>query len=260
MNRTAKKSRSKQESGLGYLVLGSAVFCGSVAAVFLGQFEVTPVSVAVLMAGPVVGIWLFRFGVRQAWLALVCLVGALIVAFVLLTNVDEYGSAGVAWLGGLVAGSNIGVGWRAAKKNQKAPRVKESAWLVDGRTFNTLADARQAAETALQALDGNARWRLEVVQGASRFEAAGGPASGYVCHRSVDGRTWAVLVGEDLASEAMVEIPMGKATGALPRRLVQNYGSVSAALEAFLRAPKAVPAATQWVTGAEAEGTRLGAN
>ncbi|MBD7996262.1 hypothetical protein H9639_13240 [Arthrobacter sp. Sa2CUA1] len=260
MNRTAKKSRSKQESGLGYLVLGSAIFFGSVALVFLGQFEVTSVAVAALVAGPVVGIWLFRFGMRQAWVALVCLVGALIVAFVLLTNVDDYGSAGVAWLGGLVGGSNIGVGWRAGMKKQKAPAVKKSAWLVDGRKFDTLAGARQAAETALRALDGKAKWRLTVVQGTARFEVAGGPASGYVCHRSVDGRTWAVLANQDLASDAMVEVSMGKAVGALPRRLVQDYGSVSAALEAFLRAPKAVPAATQWVTGAEAEGTRLGAN
>lgn len=105
--------------------------------------------------------------------------------------------------------------------------MKKSAWLVDGRKFDALSDARQAAETALQALDGKARWRLAVVQGTARFEVAGGPASGYVCHRSVDGRTWAVLVDQDLVPEAMVQVSMGKAVGALPRWLVRDYGSVS---------------------------------
>ena len=260
MNKAAKQSRSKQGPGLGYLVFGGAIFCGAVGLVFLGQFEVTSAAVAALVAGPLTGIWLFRFGVRKAWVALVCLAGALIVSFVLLTNVDVYGSAGMAWLGGLVGGSNIGVGWRAAVKNRKAVTAKKSVWLVGGRGFSSLAEARQEAETALQALDGYARWRLTVVRGTARFEVAGGPEPGYVCHRSADGRTWAVLANQDLVSDASVEVPMGKTVGTLPRRLVQDYGSVFAALGDFLRTPRAMPTGPQWTTGTEAEGTCLEAN
>ena len=56
LNNAAKESRSKKESGLGYLVFGGAILCGSTALVFLGQFEVTSAAVAALVAGPLVGI------------------------------------------------------------------------------------------------------------------------------------------------------------------------------------------------------------
>lgn len=96
-----------------------------------------------------------------------------------------------------------------------------------------------------------------MVARAARFEVAGGPVSGYGCHRSADGRSWAVLTNRDPVPDAAVEVPRGRAVGTMPRRLVQDYGSVSAALEDFLRAPKTVPAGSLWTTGAEAEGTRL---
>lgn len=126
-----------------------------------------PPTVAAMVVGPLLGVWLFRFGVSEGWAALVCLAGVVIASFILLTNTDIYGSAGVAWLGGFVGGSNIGVGWRAAAKNRKAMTTKKSAWLVDGRGLDTPAEVRPVAEAALRA-----GWQRKVAFGRGRTGSA----------------------------------------------------------------------------------------
>ncbi|MBP3037636.1 hypothetical protein J2M53_15425 [Arthrobacter sp. zg-ZUI100] len=78
MNNTTKRSKPKPESGLAYLVLGGAILCGTITMVFLGRLDVTCIALAALAAGTVLGVWLFRFGARHAWLTLVCLIAALV--------------------------------------------------------------------------------------------------------------------------------------------------------------------------------------
>ncbi|MBP3044739.1 hypothetical protein KKR91_01885 [Arthrobacter jiangjiafuii] len=227
--------------------------------VFLGRLEVTSLALAALAAGTVLGVWLFRFGARHAWMTLVCLVGALVVCVILLANVEAFGSAGVAWMGALVGGSNIGVAWRTAAQRRKAP-VKKAAWQVDGRGFGAVAEARLAAGTALRALDGKSRCRLAVARGPARLEVAGGPETGFVCHRSrdaADERSWAVLTRQEQLRDETVEVPMGKIVGHIPVKLVHDFDSASAALGDFLRNPGAAELGPEWVTGVEAEGTRL---
>ena len=262
MNNTTKRSKPKQESGLAYLVLGGAILCGTIAMVFLGRLEVTSLALAALAAGTVLGVWLFRFGARHAWMTLVCLFVALVVCVALLANVEAFGSAGVAWMGALVGGSNIGVAWRTAAQRRKAP-VKKATWQVDGRGFGTVAEARLAADTALRALDGTSRYRLAIARGPARLEVAGGPGTGFVCHRSKaagDERSWAVLTRQGQLPDETVEVPMGKIVGHMPVRLVHDFDSAEAALGAFLRNPGGTTLGPEWVTGAEADGTRLAVN
>lgn len=139
MNSTTKRSKPSQESGLAYLVLGSAILCGTIAMVFLGRLDVTWLALVAFAAGTVLGVWLFRLGARHAWVTLVCLIAALVVCVALLAEVEAFGPAGVAWMGALVGGSNIGVAWRTAAQRRKTAPVKKAVWQVDGRGFSTVA-------------------------------------------------------------------------------------------------------------------------
>lgn len=260
MNNTTKRSKPKQESGLAYLFLGGAILCGTIIMVFLGRLDVTWLALTALTAGTALGAWLFRFGARHAWVTLVCLCAALVVCVALLANVEAFGSAGVAWLGALVGGSNIGVAWRTVAQRRKAAPVKKAVWQVDGRGFGTVAEARPAADTALRALNGTSRYRLAVARGSARLEVVGGPGAGFVCHRSTaagDERSWAVLARQGQLPVKTVELPMGKIMGHMPGRLVHDFDSAATALDNFLRNPGAAALGPEWVTGVEAEGTRL---
>ena len=89
MNNTTKRSKPKQESGMAYLFLGGAILCGTITLVLLGRLDVTWLALAALTAGTVLGIWLFRFGARHAWVTLVCLIAAVVVCVALLANVED---------------------------------------------------------------------------------------------------------------------------------------------------------------------------
>jgi hypothetical protein len=133
MNTKSTRS-SKRESGMGYLVIGVVILCATLALVIFGRLEAGWPAFAALAAGAALGIWLFRFGSRHTWVSLLCLFGALGVCVVLGNNADVVGSAGIAWMGAFVAGTNLGAGWRLAAKKPKATAAR-AAWKVDGQEF-----------------------------------------------------------------------------------------------------------------------------
>ena len=264
MNTKNRRSR-KPESGMSYLVFGGVLLCATLALVLFGRLEAPWQAYAALVAGAALGIWLFRFGSRHAWVSMLCLFGALAVCVVLFMTADTVGSAGLAWIGAFVAGTNLGAGWRRAAKKPKAraarpAKTAEAAWEVDGQEFVSVAKARTAASAALRALDGNASAHLYVGHGSARFEAAGSAGTGLVCHRNADvskDASWAVLVRTDQAAEDSVEVPMGEVKGSMPVRLVHGLPAAEAALSDFFKTPESSPSGPEWLTGNEAMGTRL---
>jgi hypothetical protein len=270
MNTKNRRSR-KPESGMSYLVTGVVLLCATLALVLFGRLEAPWQAYAALAGGIALGIWLFRFGSRHAWVSMLCLFGALGVCVVLFMTADTVGSAGLAWIGAFVAGTNLGTGWRLAAKKPKAraarparparpAKAAEAAWEVDGQEFASVAEARTAASAALRALDGNASAHLYVGHGPARFEVAGSAGTGLVCHRNSNvskDASWAVLVRTDQAADDSVEVPMGEFKGSMPLRLVHDFASAEAALSDFFKAPESTPSGPEWLTGNEARGTRL---
>ncbi|WP_455834110.1 hypothetical protein [Pseudarthrobacter siccitolerans] len=121
----ARKRRSpKRESGTPYLVFGLVILCATIAFVIFGRLAAPWQAFAALGAGAALGIWLFRFGARHAWVSKLCLFGALIVCVVLFMAADTFGSAGIAWIGSFVAGTNLGTAWRLAAGHRGRRRVK----------------------------------------------------------------------------------------------------------------------------------------
>ncbi|WP_442863617.1 hypothetical protein [Arthrobacter sp. FW305-BF8] len=253
--RSARPAKRKRESGLGYFILGSAVFLGSLALVLFGRIEPTWPVFTALAAGITLGIWLFRFGSRHAWVSMLCLFGSLAMCLILGINVNS--AAGIAWMGGFVAGTNLGTGWRLAIGSSKPT----AAWTVNGHGFSTAAEARNAAASALISLDGRARAHLAVEHRAARFEVAGSAASGLVCHRNPKAGqvgSWAVLVRPGQVADESVDVPMGPVTGFIPSRFVNDLGPVEAALADFLGNPGSAPSGQEWMTGENAMDMRLG--
>ena len=121
---TKNRRSSKRESGTGYLVFGVVLLCATLALVLFGRLESPWQAFAALAAGAALGIWLFRFGSRHAWVSLLCLFGALGVCVVLFMNADTVGSAGIAWIGAFVAGTNLGAAWRLAAKKPQGTAVR----------------------------------------------------------------------------------------------------------------------------------------
>ncbi len=254
-----RRPARKRESGLGYLVLGAVIACGTVALIVFGQLEASWPAFAALAAGVLLGLCLFRFGVRHAWLALLCLLGALAVGLVLFARTDVAGAAGIAWIGGFVAGTHLGVAWRIAAKNGK-PVSAIAAWTVDGRGMSTVAEARKAAGAALHALNGTKGGRLSVERRDARFEVAGAVHPGFICHRTADAAdegSWAVLVRTGPVADHSVEIPMGGPKGFMPLRLVHDVVAVEEALAECFADPGSSSFGQDWETGNQAEGTRL---
>jgi hypothetical protein len=262
---TKNRRSVKRESGMSYLVFGVVLLCGTLAFVLFGRLEASWQAFAALAAGAALGIWLFRVGSRHAWVSLLCLFGALAVCVVLFINSNTVGSAGIAWIGAFVAGTNLGTAWRLAATKPKASAARaakgaEAAWEVDGQGFASVAEARKAASAALRALDGNTSAHLHVEHGSARLEMAGSAGTGLVCHRTSDiskDASWAVLVRTDQAAENSVEVPMGDVKGFMPLRLIHDLPSVEAALFDFFKTPGSTPSGPEWLTGNEARGTRL---
>ena len=64
--------------------------------------------------------WLFRFGSRHAWVAVLVLAGTLAVLFLLAANSEVMRSVPVAWIFGSAAGSNFGAAWRMKARKPAA--------------------------------------------------------------------------------------------------------------------------------------------
>ena len=240
------------------LILGGVLLSATVAVILVGPQDHVSQEVVALLAGLAVGVWLLRFAPPWRWLAMLVLVSSLVLCLVL-------GPAGIAWFGGFISGTQAGLAWQHASKRRKpAKRARETAekaeWLVDGRGLSTVAEAREAAGVALQALDGKSRGRLAVEYRSARFEVAGSVGLGMVCHRNADATnegSWAVLVRSAGVADESVEVPMGNAKGFMPSRFVHDLESIEAALADFFSNPKASSFGPEWVTGSQAEATRL---
>ena len=240
------------------LILSGVLLSATVAVILVGPQDHVSQEVVALLAGLAVGVWVLRFSPPWRWLAMLVLVLSLVLCLVL-------GPAGIAWFGGFISGTQAGLAWQHASKRRKpAEKTRETAkkaeWLVDGRGLSTGAEAREAAAPALQALDGKSRGRLAVEYRSARFEVAGGVGLGMVCHRNTDATnegSWAVLVRSAGVADASVEVPMGDVKGFMPSRLVHDLDSVEAAMADFFRNPRASSFGPEWVTGSEAEATRL---
>ncbi len=109
-----KRHPSKRGSGTPYLVFGLILLCATIAFLVFGRLAAPWQAFAAVGAGAALGIWLFRFGSRRAWVSQLCLFGALVVCVVLFMAADTVGSAGIAWIGSFVAGTNFGAAWRLA--------------------------------------------------------------------------------------------------------------------------------------------------
>lgn len=123
MNSVNKRSR-KRESGTSYFLFGIVLLCATLAFVIFGRLDAPWHAFAALGAGAALGIWLLRFGSRHAWVSLLCLFAALAVCVVLFMSADTVGSAGIAWIGAFVAGTNLGAAWRLFAKKSKARAVR----------------------------------------------------------------------------------------------------------------------------------------
>ncbi|CAI3793513.1 hypothetical protein [Pseudarthrobacter sp. MM222] len=240
------------------LILSGVLLSATVAVILVGPQDHVSQEVVALLAGLAVGAWLLRFSPPWRWLAMLVLVLSLVLCLVL-------GPVGIAWFGGFIAGTQAGLAWQHASKRRKpAKQTRETAekaeWLVDGRGLSTVAEAREAAGVALHDLDGKSRGRLAVQYRSARFEVAGGVGLGMVCHRNADATnegSWAVLVRSAGVADESVEVPMGDVKGFMPSRLVHDVDSIEAALADFFRNPEASSFGPEWVTGSEAEATRL---
>lgn len=96
----------------GELLVGGVTLCVTAGLFLLGEYGLGPATAAVIAAGAVSGALLFRFALPRPWMSAVLVYLSLAVCLALLA-VD--GPAGVAWIGGFVGGSNLGVWWRAAR-------------------------------------------------------------------------------------------------------------------------------------------------
>ncbi|MCQ1957548.1 hypothetical protein NNX39_13685 [Arthrobacter sp. zg-Y826] len=251
------KSKHRNRAGTGTLIIGLGFLIATT--VLLVKLHVGPAwpIAATLLAGLVFGFCLLRFPYRT-WVTPVLFVLFFGAFFVLPT--DELR---IAWFGGYAAGGNFGKGWKEAAKQSW---TQKWAWTVDQRGFDSVVEAREAAGTALRALDGKAQGRLDVGHGSASFQVTGGVETGLVCHRTADASNnrvgaWAALVRAghtlDGAESEWADVPLGEVTGLVPVPLINDLDSVEWALDDFFRNPQAAPAGSVWATGNEAEDLRL---
>lgn len=203
-----------------------------------------------LLAGLSAGALFLRFGVPRVWMVHLVLLAFMVINLVL-------GSYLIGWFGGFIAGSNMGVAWRALAlgKKQKFP------WTVDDKGYNTVTEARKAAIAALHSLDGNKNWRLTVEHGASRFDASGSVATGLVCHRSSGtGKLgqWAILEQDEKPEGEIAEVPMGGLNGSIPSRFVNDLETAETELKRFLKNQDDSALGPEWNKDEIAEDLHIG--
>lgn len=232
-----------------YSVFGAIVLIGTVALMLFGVNSRVSDDIGPLLAGLVLSTYVFRFGLPWQWLNFLYLASFLVVGLLL-------GQPGLMWMGGYLAGSQFGFAWRLAAVKPKG----KSAWTLNGQDIGNPTEARKAATEALHALDGDKHERVVVEHGTARFEVAGALPAKLVCHRNPDADSdfsWAILSQAGHGSDESVEVPMGRMKGFIPSQYVHDLCPVEAALEDFLKNPKAASLGPEWNTESIAFDLRL---
>lgn len=242
-------ANKKRNDVRGYLLTGVVILSATVALLLFGANSRPSQEIGPLLAGLAVSILLFRFGTPWKWLTVALLASFLVIGLLL-------GLPGIFWIGGYIAGSNLGVAWQLAVTRDK----RNAGWIVDDQGFDTVTEARKSARDALHSLDGKNRGRMFVEYGTARFEVAGTTMSKLVCHRSFNAEqegSWVILSRSPGPEVDSVEVPMGSATGYIPSRFVHDLGPVEAALEEFLNDPASETPGPEWNTEDIASDLRL---
>lgn len=249
--RLGMMGNSRRRPWIGALIFSGLVLMGTISIMVFVPTEQVLLEVGAMIAGLLAGAVLVRFGVPRRWMGSVVLVLFIAVWFAL-------GTAGYAWFGGFLAGACVGVAWGRLVADRT--RETDAPWTVDEQGFANADEARLAADAGLRSLDGKKHGRLTVKHGSARFEVAGDPRLGMLCHRNADARneaSWAVLARSAGAGGASVEVPIGDVKALMPPRLVHDFAAVEAALADFLSNPRAASLGPEWETGSDAGATRL---
>jgi hypothetical protein len=232
-----------------YSVFGAVVLIGTVALMLFGVNSRVSDDIGPLLAGLVLSTYVFRFGLPWKWLNFLFLTSFFVVALLL-------GQPGLMWCGGYIAGSQFAAAWRLSVVQSQV----KSTWTVNGQGIDTLAEARKAATEALHSLDGTKHERVVVEHGPARFEVAGALPAALVCHRNPEADSdfsWAILSRTGHGSDESVEVPMGRMKGFIPSQYVHDLGPVEAALNDFLKDPRAESLGPEWNTDPIAFDLRL---
>lgn len=236
---------------IGALIFSGLALVGTISIMVFVPTGQVLLEAGVMMAGLVAGAVLVRFGISRRWMGSVVLVLFIAAWFAL-------GTAGYAWFGGFLAGACAGVAWGRMAANRT--RETDAPWTVNGQGFANADEARLAADTGLLSLDGRKHGRLTVNHGSARFEVAGNPRLGMLCHQNADARneaSWAVLARSAGTGGASVEVPIGDVKALMPPRLMHDFAAVEAALDDFFSNPWASSLGPEWETGSDAGATRL---
>lgn len=232
-----------------YAIVGAVILAGTIALMLFGAKSRIADDIGPLIAGLALSLCAFRFGLPWKWMYFPFLASFFVVGILL-------GQPGLMWMGGYVAGVNLGVAWRMAVVK---PKVK-AKWEVNGRGIDTLAETRKVAQQHLRILDGERHRHLVVEHGSARFEVAGSLPSKLVCHRTNNAESdflWAVLENPEPAEGHPIEVPMWRVKGSIPSRFVNEVSAVEAALLDFLKNPKAESLGPEWNTDSVAFDVRL---
>ncbi|CEA07903.1 hypothetical protein BN1051_01229 [Arthrobacter saudimassiliensis] len=241
-------------SGLANCIIGAFFLMATVLfLLYAPKAEIPSAWIPALLSSLVLGVWFLGFAPAKRWTS----------PLVFLVFIGGWfwlsAAPALAWFGGFVAGTNFGAGLRSRKTGRRSANPPE--WAVDGRAFSGTDAAREAALAALRMLDTpGSNGRLTVLYESAGFEAAGGGGIGFVCHRSsntADDGAWAVLSRDQPNAAPSIEVSMGNAKAFMPLRLVHDLGAAEAALTEFFASPVLTSYGPAWVTGPEAEATRL---
>jgi hypothetical protein len=240
----------KKNTVRNYSIAGGVILLVAIAVMVFRPRETTVVEIGLLLAGIGFGVLLFRFETR-GWLAAIL---PLVVFFAVLIFA---GRDSLGWIAGYIAGSNLGVAWRAATvdKKPKAP------WVVNSQGFDTVTAAGAVAHKVLKELDGSRKnWRLSIQNDTARFDASGSSEIGILCHRVRFGKKvdpWTVLAHPERAGSE-VEVPMGGSPGYIPSQYVSNLVEAEDALKKFLEDPNAESWGSEWDSGDIADDLHIG--
>lgn len=243
-------SNLKKTTVRNYSITGLVFLLVAIAVMIFRPVETTAVEIVLLLAGIIFGALLFRFETPKGWMAVVALVMFWVVLFIAAKQ-------GLGWAAGFIAGSNLGVAWRAATVGKKSNKP----WIVNNQGFDTVADAGAAAHKVLRELDGSRKnWRLSIQNDTARFDASGSSEIGFLCHRSRFGKKvdpWTVLSHPERAGSE-VEVPMGGGPGYIPSQYVSNLVEAEDALKKFLEDPNAESWGSEWDVGDIADDLHIG--
>lgn len=232
-----------------YSIVGGVVLIVTLAIMVFKPTQQPLLEFGLMAAGLTVGALLLRFSVPR-WMAHLTLLAWLVISLVL-------GNLFLGWFGGFIAGSNLGVVWRALATREKGTHP----WTVDSKRYGTVSEMRKAALAALRSLDGKKNWRLTVEHGAARFDASGSAVTGLVCHRTPDADkvgSWAILEQPEKAGAGTVGVPMGGLNGTIPSQFVGDLEAAETELERFLQDAENAQPGPAWNTGEIAEDLHLG--